>query len=63
LGDGVATTDLGGEIAVAERALFVARTRTRNAFPTSTDVTVNVLLVAPMMLAQFAPLVSHRRHW
>jgi hypothetical protein len=58
----VVTTVLGGEIAVDERELFVARTSTRNAFPTSTEPTVYVLLVAPMMFAQFAPLASQRRH-
>jgi len=38
-------------------------TASRNTFPTSTDVTVYVFVVAPMMFAQLAPLVSHRRHW
>jgi hypothetical protein len=58
----VVTTVLGGEIAVAERTLFEARTRTRNAFPTSTELTVYVLLVAPTMFEQLAPFVSQRRH-
>jgi hypothetical protein len=53
---------VGKETAVREPALFDARTRTRSLFPKSTDVSVYVLLVAPMMFEQFVPMVSHRRH-
>jgi hypothetical protein len=53
---------VGRETAAREPALFDARRRTRNLLPKSTDVSVYVLLVAPMMFEQFTPLVSHRRH-
>src|SRR5215510_6098015 len=59
----LATTAVSREPAEAEPELFDARTRTRSRLPTSADVSVYVLLVAPTMFAQLVPFVEHRRHW
>src|SRR6266581_8921089 len=62
-GGGAATTAVGREVAILEPASFDARTRTRSLLPTSTDVSVYVFAVAPMMFEQLTPLASQRRHW
>ena len=56
------TTAVGADTATLDPAEFDARTRTRSVFPTSTDVSVYVLLAAPMMFAQLLPFESQRRH-
>src|SRR5262249_26222818 len=57
------TTAVGAESAKLAPALFVAVTPTRTVLPTSTDASVYVLPLAPMMSAQLPPLESQRRHW
>jgi hypothetical protein len=42
---------------------FAAVTTTRIVDPTSTDASWYVLVVAPVIDVQVAPLASHRRHW
>ena len=42
---------------------FVAVSTTRNVFPTSAATGLYVAYVAPEMLAQWLPLLSHRCHW
>jgi hypothetical protein len=53
---------VGRDTAVPEPVLFEARTRTRSLLPTSVDVSVYVLFVAPMMFEQLSPFLSQRRH-
>ena len=55
-------TAVWAEDAVAEPALFVAVTETRNVEPTSAATTVYDCDVAPLTLVQLFPLVSQRRH-
>ena len=57
-----ATTAVGSELALLEPALFVAVTTTRIVKPTSAASAVYVFDVAPLMLPQLLPLVSHRCH-
>jgi hypothetical protein len=57
------TTAVGTDVSALEPAPFVARTRTRRVLPTSADVRVYALLVAPMMFEQLPPFESQRRHW
>lgn len=56
------TTAVGAEVAEAVPAEFRALTRTRSAVPSSAEVNVYVLLVAPLMSEQLAPVRSQRRH-
>ena len=51
------------DVADVDPAVFVAVTITRVVVPTSAGVSLYVVAVAPAMSAQFAPAVSHRRHW
>src|SRR5579885_2055553 len=57
------TTAVGTDVEVAEPALFVAFSRTRSVFPTSTCFSAYVEPVAPEMLEQLPPFWSQRRHW
>src|SRR5437870_3937974 len=57
------TTAVGTDVACVEPSAFLAVTRERIVFPTSTPFSVYVLSVAPLMLEQLPPFESHRRHW
>ena len=56
------TTAVGAELADAVPAEFRAVSRTRSVVPSSAEVSVYVLLVAPLMSEQLAPVRSQRRH-
>ena len=55
------TTAVGAEVADAVPAEFRAVTRIRSVVPSSAEVSVYVLLVAPLMSEQLAPVRSQRR--
>jgi hypothetical protein len=55
-------TAVGTEVAFVEPSRLVAVTRTRSVLPTSTPLSVYVLLVAPLIAEQLPPLRSQRRH-
>ena len=55
------TTALGTDVDDDAPRVFLALTRTRSVLPWSADESVYVLVVAPLMSAQFPPLASHRR--
>jgi hypothetical protein len=59
----VATTPVWADVADVEPATFVAVTTTRIVAPASADCSAYELAVAPLMLTQFAPAESQRRHW
>jgi hypothetical protein len=58
-----ATVPVGSEVSVEEPSLFFAVTRTRIRRPSSADVSLNVLLDAPLIERQFPPPPPQRRHW
>ena len=65
-GGGVAaalTTAVGTDVAERVPSEFLALTVTRSVLPTSTAFSVYVLDVAPPMLEQLPPSVSHLLHW
>jgi hypothetical protein len=57
------TTDVGAEVAEAVPAELRAVTRARSVLPSSTEVSVYVFDVAPLMSEQLAPVWSQRRQW
>ena len=57
------TTAVGADVAAVEPSGFVAVTRTRIVFPTSTPRSVYVRAVAPLIAEQLLPLVLQRSHW
>ena len=60
---GTVTTLVWGDVATVADTEFVAVTCTRIVLPASRRSSVYVEAVAFAMLTQFAPDVSHRRHW
>jgi hypothetical protein len=58
-----ATTGDCGETAVADPPAFEAVTATRRVAPTSAFATEYRFAVAPLIVTQFAPVESQRRHW
>jgi len=65
-GGGVAaalTTAVGTDVALRVPSEFLALTTTRSVFPASTAFSVYVLSLAPPMLLQLPPSLSHLRHW
>jgi hypothetical protein len=50
------TTAEGADVDVLDPAVFVAVTRTRSVLPTSTDFSVYVLFVAPLIDEQLPPV-------
>ena len=61
-GKGVRKADLLITVDTTPVAVFVAVTTTRSVAPASADCSAYELAVAPLMLAQFAPAESQRRH-
>ena len=58
-----ATTPVGEESALLAPAEFVAVTLTRSVEPESAAWTAYVCAVAPLIVAQLAPLELQRCHW
>ena len=56
-------TSVGADVADALPSAFVAVTTTRNAWPTSPDVGVYVLVVPAVMSPQPEPSEAQRCHW
>ena len=59
----VVTVEVSLDSAVATPPEFVALTWTRIVRPTSAVLGMYVDAVAPVMVTQFSPFVSQRRHW
>ena len=57
------TTAVGAELAVALPAMLLAVTATSIVLPTSVEVSVYVVDVAPPIGLQLAPVDLHRSHW
>ena len=51
------------EIDALEPLVFVAVTRTRTVFPTSSESVLYVWLAASVIVRQSAPVASQRSHW
>jgi hypothetical protein len=56
------TIDVGAEVAALEPVLFEAVTPTRSVLPTSSSISVYVLLFAPGITTQLPPVLSQRSH-
>jgi hypothetical protein len=61
VGGAAVTTPVGTDVAEFEPSVFFAVTRARSVLPESTDLSAYVLSVAPLIVEQLLPFVSHRR--
>ena len=57
------TTAVGTDVDERVPSEFLALTMTRSVLPASTAFSVYVLSLAPPMLLQLPPSLSHLRHW